>query len=110
MKQLLLVFSVVALVGCGKKAIIADPIVEEAVRQQLNAQGDKPTGELTKADLEKVTGLDCSYIQLTSVKGLEKLTQLEELVLENNPDLTKDQIAKLKRALPNCEIRSNPTK
>ena len=70
MKQLLLILAVVALVGCGKKddgntgvvnpkkpspkavpVNIADPIVEKAIREQLK----KPTGELTKADLEKVT-------------------------------------------------------
>jgi hypothetical protein len=44
------------------------------------------------------------------VKGLENLTQLEDLYLGGNPDLTKAQIAELKKALPKCEIRSNPTK
>ena len=41
---------------------------------------------------------------------LEKLTQLKLLNLSNNPALTKAQIAELKKALPNCEIESNPTK
>jgi hypothetical protein len=44
------------------------------------------------------------------VKGLEKLTQLEELVLADNPALTKAQIDELQKALPKCEIRSNFTK
>ncbi|SVE02718.1 uncharacterized protein METZ01_LOCUS455572, partial [marine metagenome] len=35
-------------VGCGKKPL--DPIVEKAIRKELK----KPTGELTKVDLEKV--------------------------------------------------------
>ena len=48
--------------------------------------------------------------QLTDVKGLEKLSQLKELYLLDNPDLTKAQIDELKKALPNCRIRSNPTK
>jgi len=49
--------------------------------------------------------------QLTEVpKGLEKLTQLEELDLNNNPDLTEAQIAELQKALPNCRIQSNPKK
>ena len=49
--------------------------------------------------------------QLTEVpKGLEKLTQLKKLYLEDNPDLTKAQIAELQKALPNCKIYSNPTK
>ena len=48
--------------------------------------------------------------KLTSVKGLEKLTQLTQLWLEGNPALTKAQIDELQKALPKCDIRSNPTK
>jgi len=125
MKQLLLICAVVALVGCGPT--ISDPIVEKAIRKSLR----KPTGKLTKADLEKVTSLylrakkltdvkglenltqlKTLYLndnQLTSVKGLEKLTKLEVLYLYKNPDLTKAQIDELKKALPKCAIASNPT-
>ena len=85
------------------KKLIADPTVEKAVRTELK----KPEGKLTKADLEKVTGLDLSNNQLTDVKGLEKLTQLKELDLRGNPDLTKSQIAELQKALPKCKIESN---
>ena len=81
-------------------------VIEAAIRHRIK----KPTGELTKADLEKVTSLSIYKNQLTSVKGLEKLTQLERLTLSNNPDLTKAQIDELKKALPKCDIRSNPTK
>ena len=48
--------------------------------------------------------------QLISVKGLENLTQLEELNLEFNYALTYAQIGELQKALPNCEIGSNPKK
>ena len=127
LKQLLLILMVVALVGCGKP-LISDPIVEKAIRGQIS----KPKGKLTEADLEKVTILDLRSNkltdvtglekltklralrlfnnQLTEVKGLEKLTKLEELVLADNPDLTKAQIDELKKALPKCDIRSNPKK
>jgi len=99
-----------------------------AIREQLA----KPTGELTKADYEEVTSLELNNNQLTNVKGLEKLTQLKVLHLYNNkltdvtglekltqlkvlmlkanPDLTKAQIDELKKALPKCEIYSNPKK
>ena len=105
MKQILLMIAVVALVGCGKKEapkqqteanatvtpnaeppkaaaekLITDPIVEKAVREYL----DKPTGELTKTDLENVTSLDLEKNQLTDVNGLENLTQLTRLELINN--------------------------
>ena len=48
--------------------------------------------------------------QLTDVNGLEKLTQLGELWLNNNPDLTEAQIDQLQKALPNCEISHNAKK
>ena len=111
--------SVVALVGCGEKAkekaakikaatdVIIDPIIEKAIRKELK----KPTGELTEADLGKVTELFLSGYKLTEVpKGLKKLTQLTWLFLTNNFDLTKAQIDEFQKALPNCDISSNPTK
>ncbi len=139
-----------SVLAADKKPLIADPIVEKAIRRHLK----KPTGELTKADLEKVTALALGNNQLTDVKGLEKLTQLKDLLLQNNkltdvkglekltqlmslwlagnqltnvkglekltqlrrlalfnnPDLTKAQIDQLQKALPNCQIFSNPKK
>jgi len=44
------------------------------------------------------------------VKSLEKLTQLRDLVLSNNPNLTNAQIAELKKALPKCNITHNAKK
>ena len=67
-----------------------------------------PGKELEK--LTKLEGLDLGENQLTSVKGLEKLTQLNELWLTDNPDLTKTQIAELKEALPNFKITHNAEK
>ena len=52
--------------------------IEKVIREELK----KPTGELTEADLGKVTMLQLDDKQLTSVKGLEKLTQLGALDLE----------------------------
>ena len=119
-------------------------VIEAAIRRAAK----KPTGELTEADYEKVTRLNLGYKQLTDVKGLENLTQLETLDLTRNqltdvkglekltkltildlsnnqltdvkglekltqltllrltgnPDLTKAQIAELKKALPKCSI------
>ena len=107
--------------------------IEAAVRKAAK----KPTGELTKADLEKVTdlflsgypygnqlnevpkglekltqlkGLHLNGNQLIDVKRLEKLTQLTELNLNYNPALTKAQIAELQKALLKCEIIHNAKK
>jgi len=179
MKQLLLICAVVM----GQSGLAADnkpltkeesaEVIEAAIRKAVR----KPTGELTKADYEKVTSLNLSNHRLTSVKGLEKLTQLGNLHLDGNrltdvtglekltqleylylpankltkvpkglekltqlgvlslrnnqltdvkglekltrlislnlyfnPDLTKTQIAELKKALPKCLIHSNNKK
>ena len=168
--------------GAKAAAWVSDPndpnnvTIEVAIRKSLKYIGESPTGELTQADLEKVTELELDRKQLTSVKGLEKLTQLEslhlphnkltdvkglenltqlkelplddnqltsvkglenltqleglwlprnqltdvkglkkltrltELDLIDNPALTRAQIDELKKALPKCDIRSNPTK
>ena len=141
MKQILLVCAVVALVGCGKKeasdpeATYVQPatvakVIEEAVRKAAK----KPTGELTKEDYGKVTRLslqrrkltevpkelenltqlkvlDFRRNQLTDLKGLEKLTQLEFLMLTKGSfALTQAQIDELQKALPKCEILALPTK
>ena len=108
--------------ACGKKGDpntgVANPnkpstkaVPEKPIANTILEQLKKPTGELTNADLEKVKELNLYQNKLTDVpKGLEKLTQLEDLYLGGNPDLTKAQIAELKKALQKCEIRSNPTK
>jgi len=98
MKQILLMIALVALAGChaeNKKRAeesqrqstiveIANPILEKAIRKAAK----KPTGELTEADLDKLTSLHLSRNQLTGVKGLENTSQLKALFLNENK-LTK---------------------
>ena len=76
-----------------KNPLIANPIVEKAIRESL----EKPTGELTNADLEKLEWLETGLRgkQLTEVKGLEKLTQLKTLYLESNQLTSVKGLAKL---------------
>lgn len=85
MKQLLLICAVVA-GGCAStpKVVPNSPEAKAAIEAAIRKAAKKPTGELTKADLEKVTRLDLFDIQLTDLKGLEKLTNLETLYLEDN--------------------------
>jgi hypothetical protein len=109
-KRILLMLAAVALVGCGKKdspepqtkakgtpkAADKKPLTEEESAKVIEAAirsypfdkpmagSLKPTGELTKADYEKVIVLQLENNQLTSVKGLEKLTQLWGVGLKNN--------------------------
>ena len=155
MKQLLLIFAMVALVGCGEAEHEVGPMVQAKQEDLLTYEDSEEAkaavvinappperslevqfldGELKKADLEEVTKLNLDGYQLTELpknlenltqlkvlvlsknqlaglpKGLEKLTQLTELRLDDNPDLTKAQIAELQKALPKCYIGSNPTK
>ena len=124
MKQILLMIAVVAVVGCSKdtpetsqaaeaeaqvtfetepvlpaeEKLIADPIVEDEVRDELK----KPEGELTEADLEKVTGeIGLSGTQITDagLKDLAKLQNLTSLML--NGTKTSDEglkeVAKLQQ-------------
>ncbi len=92
MKQLFLICVVVALVGCGTTSWVSDSNnpnnvkIEAAIRKELK----KPAGELTKVDLEKVTKLDLKQNELTDVKGLENLTQLQNLHLDWNKLTNED--------------------
>ena len=120
MKQILLMMAVVALVGCGKKEAPKEEnrvrvqrstpkpeppkaVPEKPIANTILEQLKKPTGELTNADLEKLTQLEDLYLgfsQLTDVKGLEKLTQLTKLNLISN-ELTEvpkglEKLTKLK--------------
>jgi hypothetical protein len=101
MKQILvMMMAAVVLVGqsvVADEKLIADPIVEKAVRGEL----EKPEGKLTEADLEKVTSLAlfASKINDVSLKDVAKLKQLEILLLDNTEitDAGLQEIAKLKK-------------
>ena len=144
MKQILLMIAVVAVVGCSndtRKAapdpvlpanekLIADPIVERAIREEL----EKPKGKLTETDLAQVTALYLDRTQITDaglkdvaklqklvylssnftkitdagLKDVAKLQKLEYVYLQG-PEVTQAGVAELKKALPNCRIlASNP--
>ena len=71
------------LAGADKKPLTKEEsakVIEAAIRKAAG----KPTGELTKANYEKVTKLVVASQSLTLVNGLEQLTQLEVLSLYNN--------------------------
>ena len=58
--------------------------------------------------MKKVTKLQLRSNKLAELpQGLEKLTQLKTLWLQDNPDLTKTQIDELQKALPKCSIIHN---
>ena len=88
-----------SVLGADKKPLTKEEsakVIEAAIRKAAK----KPTGELTKADLEKMTELNLNRSQLTDVKGLEKLTKLTFLNLgranlNDQPDNIRAQIAQL---------------
>ena len=111
-----------AVLAADKKPLTKEEsakVIEAVIRDDLG----KPTGELTKADLEKVTGdMDLYDFQLTSVKGLEKLTKLDQLFLNANQltnvtglekltkltilDLSNNQLTNVKRLENLTQLRS----
>ena len=54
--------------------------IEDRIRRRIN----KPTGELTRTDYERITDLTINSRRLGTVIGLEKLPNLKNLYLENN--------------------------
>ena len=100
MQQFLLMMVAVVLVEQSVVAndkLIADPIVEKAIRLQYK----KPEGNITKADLENVYELNLGDTQITDagLKDVAKLQNLEELVLENTQitDEGLKEVAKLQK-------------
>ncbi len=83
MKQLLLVCAVVvgqSILAADKKPLIADPIIEQAIRAELK----KPIGELSQTDLSKIKHLNLRGKELTDLSSLTGLSELEGLSLGNN--------------------------
>ncbi len=93
MKATLLILAVVmgqSVLAADKKPLTKEEsakVIEAEIRARLKfVHGiNKPTGELTKADFEKVARLlNLQDQQLTDVKWLEKRTQLKKLHLGGN--------------------------
>ena len=83
MKQLLLMIAVVmgqSVLAADKRPLIADPIVDKAIREKLK----KPTGKFTEADLKKIKNLNLRDKGLTDIRSLAGLSELEVLSLGNN--------------------------
>jgi internalin A len=57
--------------------------------------------------LKNLKELNLQENQLTEIEGLKNLKNLEKLDLRDNADLTKQQIAELQKALPDCKISHN---
>ena len=109
----------------AEEKLIADPIVEKAIREEL----DKPKGELTEEDLTEVTTLDLGFTKITDeglkdvaklqklkwlwlndtnitdagLKDVAKLQQLKILILSGTK-ATDAGLAEIEKALPDCRV------
>ena len=112
MKVLISILIGLLIVGCGKEkqsagsrippptravleSLISDPIVEKALLKGFR----KAPGELTEADLVKVTSLNLGNTQITD-EGLKKISQLQQLTtlgIDQTPitDASLKEVAKL---------------
>jgi hypothetical protein len=98
MKQLLLILAVVmgqsVQAADEEQSLITDVFVEQEIRKQIN----NPTGELTRADLERVTVFDVRSPRITdaSLKDVARLTRLSRLYL-NETRITDEGLKELAR-------------
>ena len=114
MKQILvMMMAVVVLVGQSVVAddkLIADPIVEKAVRIELK----KPEGELAEKDLKKVTFLSLTATRITN-QGLKEVAKLEKLKVlwlryEQITDAGLKEVAKIQHSNSfTCSTQKSPT-
>ena len=75
------------------------PKAKAAIEAAIRKAAGKPSGELTKTDLEKVKKFVLFNNQITDLTPLARLTKLQQLLIINNPNLTKTEIGKLQKAL-----------
>ena len=79
----------------------------------LRLDGNQLTDEQLKhlAEFTQLTSLSLFNSQLTDLSPLLGLKQLTYLEIRSNPNLTKIEVEKLRKALPKCrDFISNPTK
>ena len=83
MQKTILMIAVVALVGC-ESVVPNSPEAAAAIELAIRKAAKKPTGKLTKADLEKVTSLEVSNRKITDLKPLAGLQNVGYLNLSWN--------------------------
>ena len=108
MQKTIIIIGVAALVGCASMPEIVpnSPEAKAEIEAAIRAKLKKPTGELTKADLEKVTNLRLWHTQISDVSPLGELTQLTELSLWDNRVSDVSALKELKQ-LTNLDLTKN---
>jgi len=88
------------------KIVPNSPKAEAAIQAAIREAAGKPTGELSTADLEKVTSLRLQGREITDVTRLAGLTKLETLFLQDNRITDLTPLAEL-RELKKLVLHSN---
>lgn len=80
-----------------EKSLVEDARLEDAIRKELRlpVRGAEGSNKLTKEDLEKLSILDASNLEITSLSGLEFATQLIALDFSENKIKDISVISKL---------------
>ncbi len=73
----------------------------------LNLSENKINDVNPLGELKRLTTLNLGFNRISDVSILVELHQLTRLHLEDNPNLTKAQIAELQKVLPKCDIIHN---
>lgn len=64
----------------NKTITFPDANLEKAIRDKI----DKPTGDITKEDVEKITELDLKNLEISNLEGIRYLTNLTDLIFWNS--------------------------
>jgi len=88
------------------QVVLNSPEAKSAIEAAIRMAAEKPTGELTEADLEKVEKLNLSNNKISDVSALAGLTQLTDLHLGFNKISDVSGLKELKQ-LTNLELYSN---
>ncbi len=91
-----------------KPTFTSDPSNKDNVKIEaaIRKAASKPTGELIKVDLEKVTLLNLAGYQISDLSALKELKQLARLSLSNNK-ITDVSVLKELKQLTNLELQDN---
>lgn len=84
MKKIILILIIISLLtGCilansdNNPVVFKDAKLEKVIREKI----DKPKGKILKKDIQKITELDLSELQISSLQGVEQFSSLKKLNL-----------------------------
>ncbi|SES67107.1 hypothetical protein SAMN05216389_101340 [Oceanobacillus limi] len=103
--HLFLIVMAVVMIGCQSEETISfsNETIEESIRVEI----DKEEGEIFAEDLDEITELDLSGLELKDLDGLEHLDAVEVLYLQNN-NISDFTVLEDMESLQKVTIAGNP--